>query len=102
MNNLPTKLREELAADPYYRFCARADENCAGRITWEHAFEYAGRQIQERWAIIPLCWFHHLGAGLNKTINRQIAVVRATPEDRKRYPRLPWNQYEQCIKRKLL
>ena len=90
MNSIPRKLRIELAADPYYKKCARADVECSGRITFEHAFTYAGKQIQERWAIIPLCVFHHLGEGLDKTINKEIAMSRATEKDRKEYPRLLW------------
>lgn len=40
--------------------CARADEgNCAGRITWEHALIYAGRQLDEAWAILCICSYHH-------------------------------------------
>lgn len=99
MNNIPPKLRDELAADPYYKFCARSDEECRGRITWEHAFTYAGKQIQRKWAIIPLCEFHHLGAGLDKFINQCIAVARATLADRKEFPRINWQMYERCKKR---
>lgn len=90
MHPIPPRLRRELSKDPYYQTCARADETCQGRITWEHAILYAGRQVQERFAIIPLCYFHHLGSGLVKRINIQIAMSRATPEDKKKYPRLKW------------
>lgn len=90
MNAIPKKLRVELAADPYYKKCARASSECTGRITWEHCLTYAGRQIQERWAIIPLCVWHHLGNGLKKEINRKIAMSRAKEEDHKNYPRLAW------------
>src|SRR5215510_1054527 len=70
-------LREELANDNYYCHCARQSEDCSGRITWDHAIIHAGRQINEKWAIIPLCEFHHLGYGLNKQINQCIALLRA-------------------------
>lgn len=88
MNNIPKKLREEMAEDPYMKICARENQDCSGRITWEHAIIYAGRQIQERWAIIPLCEYHHLGKGLNKRINRQIAFNRAMEEDLKKYSKI--------------
>jgi hypothetical protein len=55
MHPIPPKLRKQLSIDPYCRTCARANIDCAGRITWEHAILYAGRQVQECWAIIPLC-----------------------------------------------
>lgn len=82
MNKIPTKLRQQLSNDPYYYKCVRENKECSGRITWEHAMTYAGKQIQERWAIIPLCWYHHLGNGLHKLTNQIIATSRATNEDK--------------------
>jgi len=96
MHPIPPKLRRELSEDPYYKTCARADKTCKGRITWEHAVLYAGKQVQERWAILPLCEWHHSvnqfqdGGALNKRLNKEIAMARATPEDRAKYPRLKW------------
>lgn len=90
MSPIHKKLREQLAADHEYRVCARRSDECEGRITWEHALTYAGKQVQERFAIIPLCVYHHLGAGLNKRWNIDYAMSRATEEDKSRYPRLPW------------
>tara|TARA_R110000868_G_scaffold160448_8_gene390088 strand:+ start:339 stop:674 length:336 start_codon:yes stop_codon:yes gene_type:complete len=88
-----------MAADPYYKVCARASEGtCRGKITWEHALIYAGRQIQEKWAIIPLCEWHHAvnkfqdSGDLNKRLNELIALLRATPEDLKKYPRENWSE----------
>lgn len=92
MNNMPPKLRAELQADPYYAKCARhKDGGCDGRVTWEHALIYAGRQIQERWAIVPLCEYHHSvnkhqdGPGLEKQKNVWIALNQATDDDLIRY-----------------
>jgi len=71
-----------MAHDPYYRKCARMnDGGCDGRITWEHAIIYAGKQFNEKWAIIPLCVYHHLEDGLDKEINQMIALNRATDEE---------------------
>lgn len=83
---MPLKLRKELAEDPYYKVCARASKECQGRITWEHAI-IIGKQLQEKWAIIPLCWHHHLGKGFNKEINKWIALNRATEEDFQKHPK---------------
>lgn len=91
MRPIPPKLRKQLAEDPKMKVCARNGWDCAGRITWEHAFIYAGRQINEAWAIVPLCEYHHLGKGLNKKLNRQIAISQATPEDLQKYPKKDWN-----------
>lgn len=104
MNNIPSDLRSDLSVDPYYKYCARAsDGGCEGRVTWEHAWIYAGRQIQERWAIIPLCWYHHLGEGLNKRKNEIISLSRATDEDLSKYPKKDWDrirEYHKKIKSK--
>ena len=79
-----------MSDDPYYKKCARTDDDCSGRITWEHAFIYAGKQINERWAIIPLCVYHHLWEGMDKRKNEAIALARATEEDLAKYPRKNW------------
>lgn len=80
-----------MANDPYYKTCARKGSDCQGRITWEHSWLYAGQQINEKWAIIPLCVYHHLGEGLNKPLNQLIALDRATPEDLAKYPNKDWS-----------
>lgn len=87
MRTIPTKMREEMSNDPYYRVCSRLDLNCDGRITFEHAVIFAGRQLNEKWAILPLCEFHHAvnkhqdGGMLNKEINMWICLNRATEEE---------------------
>jgi len=90
MNNVPASLRGQLADDPEYKRCAlRGYHACGGRITWEHAFVFAGKQIQLRWAIIPLCARGHgvdewQDAGtLNKGMNQWCALNRATDEELK-------------------
>lgn len=84
--------------NPYYRSCAREGYDCDGRITFEHALIHAGRQVQEEWAIIPLCAFHHAvdeyqdGGDLNKEINQMIALMRASSEDFAKYERNDWTR----------
>ena len=59
---------------------------------------YAGKQINEKWAIIPICAFHHAvdqhqdGKGLDKHQNMRIALLRASEEDLAKYPRVDWLQ----------
>ncbi len=87
MKAIPAKLKKEMAADPYYKTCARQNEDCDGRITWEHAVIFGGNQIQAKWAIIPICEFHHAvnkhqdGGDLNKEINMHIALNRASDSE---------------------
>lgn len=85
MRKIPDDLRADMASDPYYTRCARScDGGCDGRITWEHAIIYAGQQLNEKWAIIPLCEYHHSigkhmdGGALDKNRNVCIALHRAT------------------------
>ena len=88
---IPKHVLNELLSNPWYKRCAASIMgNCSGRITFEHAFVYAGKQINEPWAIIPLCWQHHLGNGLNKNFNRYVAIMRAKPEDFAMYPKFAW------------
>jgi hypothetical protein len=84
------KLRRQLSLDPYYHVCARKGlhrHQCGGRITWEHALIHAGKQIQERFAIIPLCAKAHAvdhfqdGGDLSKEINQWIALNRANDDE---------------------
>lgn len=91
MNNVPQKLRNKWRKEDWLgiqRECMRADEgNCAGRITKEHAIIYAGKQLQEEWAILDICVYHHEvdeyqdGGGMNKEKHIWLALCRA-PEER--------------------
>lgn len=85
-------LRAELEQDPEYTRCALKDISdilgqCGGRVTREHALIYAGKKIQERWAIIPLCARHHAvdqyqDAGtMVKQRNIWVALNRATDSE---------------------
>lgn len=104
---IPTPLLKEILADKFYKVCVRSKEkSCKGRVTFEHAWIYAGKQIQEKWAIIPLCEYHHdvcswqdRGA-LEKDLNRYESLRRATEADFKKYPKKDWNQIWKYLKQK--
>lgn len=88
MRPIPEKLKKEMLAEKYYKQCSlKGHGECGGRITLEHAIIYAGRQLNERWAIIPLCERHHQvgiyqDAGtLEKDRNVWVALNRATDEE---------------------
>ena len=68
------------------------DHECEGRSTMEHAWTYQGRQIADAWAIVRLCAWSHLGKGLDKRLNRLLALRNAMDEDLSRYPRINWVQ----------
>lgn len=90
MRPISKKVKEKLQQEP--DICARIkDGNCDGNITWEHALIYAGRQIDETWAIIKLCEYHHAvnqyqdSGNLLKEKNIWIALCRATDEELEKY-----------------
>ncbi len=98
MRPIPKKLREEIARDPFMKTCIRRNEECSGRIEWEHAFTYAGKQINEAWAIVPVCVYHHRGLGLDKEYNQYRAIIRADIEDLcKRMPNKDWRQIKNYL-----
>ena len=90
---LTAEARKAIITDPFYKKCCRASDECDGRITIEHAIEYAGRRVDDVWALIPLCEYHHglKGEGMNKRENIRIAMSRATVTDRVKYSRLRWD-----------
>jgi len=100
MRPIPPAMREELDALPRMHRCERFSEECQGRITWEHVWIYGGRQINEIWAIIGLCEYHHLGKGLNKEMNQWISLKYATAEMLKKYPRRAWEQIRSFLNKK--
>lgn len=71
---MTAKLRKIVAAEIATATCARADSQCSGRLTVEHAF---GRKVQKRWQFIYLCWFHHFGPGFSKSLNEHLAYQQA-------------------------
>lgn len=107
MRAIPKKLKEDMLDDTDYFTCMRKeifnDHVCLGRITLEHAFIYAGKQINEKWAIMSLCaWGHDVdqfqgGNNLDKEKNQYVCVIRATEEDLKKYPRTDWEQLKKYL-----
>lgn len=94
MNNVPVKLKNKWRMEDLlgiHRECMRANEgNCAGRVTKEHAIIYAGKQLQEEWAILDICAYHHEvdfhqdGGGMDKEKHVWIALNRALDESLER------------------
>jgi len=98
MNNTPKHIRDYWDRNPVYK-CERDDEgDCSGRLTKEHSLIYAGRQIQELWAILDICEYHHSigkyhGVGnLDKKKHEWLAISKMTPEDMAKYPKRNWKR----------
>lgn len=100
MHKTSKRIFDEIAKErpPCERAALFQDHACQGRSTMEHCFVYAGRQIDEKWAIIRICeWAHSVGpyamnGGLDKNKNRYIAIRHATKEDLAKYPKTDWQR----------
>ena len=99
MRPIPLKMRKQIAEDSFMENCIYDNKDCAGRVEWEHAMTYKG-QINEPWAIIPCCTYHHRGAGLDKDYNRYRALIRATDEDLEKFPRTDFKQLKKYLTKK--
>lgn len=81
MRRISDRVKKKLLDRP--NKCQRGNSECKGHITWEHALIYAGRQIDEAWAIVKLCEYHHGvnsyqdGGDLRKEVNVWIALNQA-------------------------
>lgn len=86
MNNIPPKLRQEMADDPYYKRCCVTGATNE-KIEWHHNLIYAGKQVQEKWCILPLAY--HIHAVANDKLIRErldwVMLNRGTDDDLKRY-----------------
>lgn len=57
MRPIPKRLRERMAADPFYSRCCITGATAG--IQWHHNMVYSGRQVNEAWAILPVCGAVH-------------------------------------------
>jgi hypothetical protein len=96
MSTIPKKLRDRLSQSLFHKHCARKGimgHECAGRITWDHAVIFAGSQVQEEWAIVPLCAKGHSvdqwqdSGDHDKAVSLWIALNRASAADLEKYSR---------------
>lgn len=93
MRPISAKVKRLLDEEP--DVCALKEyHTCDGRITREHTLIYAGKQIDEAWAIIKLCAKYH-GVDqfqdnglLNKEMNVWVALSKANDADLIRYSKV--------------
>ena len=108
MRKISYKVLEELLARP--QVCERQeffhDHECHGRITFEHAIIYAGKQVDADWAIVKLCEFSHSvnqyqgGGCLDKEKNQFLALRKLKVKDFALYPRNDWGQKMEYLNKK--
>jgi hypothetical protein len=86
MNNIPKKLKDEILSDPFYkRCCITGVLSTNEKVEWHHNFIYAGRQLQEKWCILPIAEKIH--KNIDKYLDQcdRIMLNRATDEQLKKY-----------------
>ena len=85
---IPLKLREELATDPYYKKCCLTG-TMSEKIDWHHNFNFAGKNINENWCILPLAnSIHQYHKGITSDVKEKLNWImynRADDETLKRY-----------------
>lgn len=88
MRIIPPKLKKSLLKDSFMKICIHPD--CNNQPEWEHCWIYAGKQINEVWAIVPCCYYHHRGGGLNKDFNKWVSINLANNDDLTVYNKKDW------------
>jgi len=55
MRPIPQDLKIEMESDPFYsRCCITGQHKTSVKIDWHHNLIYAGKQVNEKWCILPL------------------------------------------------
>jgi hypothetical protein len=98
MRAISPKIKKILLADKFMEKCCI----CGSRmVVFHHAVIFAGRQLDEVWAIVPVCDQHHKEAHSTKWRKAEvmnIAIGRATKEDLAKYPKRDWEQLKRSNK----
>ena len=97
MTPIPTAIRRVLETLPRMKRCAVAGifDECDGRIEFHHVWIYAGKQIQEVWAIVGACSHHHEAVRSDPRVKREferVSLQLASIETLNKYPRKNWYQ----------
>lgn len=99
MRKIPKKLREDISKDPWMKKCIWSGD--ITNVSWEHCWLYQGRQINEKWAIVPLR--RDLNVNMRAEVKeycRWVSINRATEEDFDKYPRTNWQQIKLYLNKK--
>jgi hypothetical protein len=92
MRAISAKIKKILLADEHMKKCVLCESSS---VQFHHVFIYSGRQIDEAWAISPLCQQCHKKAHSDRYIKAIVennALSKTTEEDLKKYPRKDWKQ----------
>lgn len=84
-----------MTSDIFYKRCALLNAECSGVVQFHHVWIYAGRQINEKWAIVPACEHHHELVKKDRRIKEAfefISLCRTKPGELKKYPKKDWQR----------
>lgn len=99
MRKIPIKIRNAIAESKKNVRCAICGDK--NNVEWHHVWIYAGRQINEHWAIVGACKNHHDRVNVEIEIKEQferISLLQATDEDLAKYPKKDWSQIKRYLK----
>ncbi len=89
MRSIPAKLRKDMEDDPYYKNCCITGmPGTAIKLEWHHNLIFAGKQVQEKFAILPICYDIHERVKSDQYLRGRldwIMLNRATDEQLKKY-----------------
>jgi hypothetical protein len=81
---IPTKLREEMSNDPFYKRCCITGQT-TGKIDWHHNLQFASKRVNEKFCILPLAKEIHDKISYYKELCDWIMWSRASNQDITRY-----------------
>lgn len=96
---IPLSLRSKLSSDSFMRRCVITGEQ--NQVSFEHCWVYAGRQINEDWAIVPLR--RDLNVNMQADVKdrcRWVSLGRATEKDLAKYPKRDWKNIKKFLQSK--
>lgn len=89
MNRIPKKLRQELSEDMFYQRCCVTGKvgTFDDPVQWHHNLIFGGKQVQARFAILPILKSIHLIADYPKIKEKLdwVMVNRMSGEDLELY-----------------
>lgn len=84
--------------------CIYDNSDCSGRVEWDHVWIYAGRQINEWFAILPTCYYHHRGGGLDRNYSQYVSLNRLDDMQlwmvQEKYPHADWFKLKKKLDKK--
>jgi len=84
MRKIPLKLKQEMGEDPFYKQCCITGQRDE-KIEFHHNFIWAGKQLNEKWCILPLSKSIHDQINTFKDQCDCVMLNRASDETLKKY-----------------